>query len=167
MAMLLCEICGGELVGKSGGYFECSACGMKYEKERVTELLNKTDTNQMGCKKNLNNSNNKSHKKISPIRRWLKILVPAIFVIMIIIGFIALKPQFSQMAAYKEAVNLMNKHNYTEAIEIFESLADYKDSKEKIEECKYGIADMLAVNGEYGKSAIAFAQLGEYNDSRN
>lgn len=33
MAALVCDICGGKLVGKPGGLFECDSCGMEYSKE--------------------------------------------------------------------------------------------------------------------------------------
>lgn len=33
MAALQCEICGGKLIGKPGGVFECDSCGMEYSTE--------------------------------------------------------------------------------------------------------------------------------------
>ena len=33
MAALCCEICGGRLIGKPGGLFECDSCGMEYNTE--------------------------------------------------------------------------------------------------------------------------------------
>lgn len=33
MAALTCEICGGKLIGKPGGVFECDSCGMEYNTE--------------------------------------------------------------------------------------------------------------------------------------
>ena len=33
MAALQCELCGGKLVGKPGGMFECDSCGMEYSTE--------------------------------------------------------------------------------------------------------------------------------------
>ena len=33
MAALQCEICGGKLVGKPGGLFECEYCGVEYSTE--------------------------------------------------------------------------------------------------------------------------------------
>ena len=32
-AKLQCEICGGKLVGKPGGIFECDSCGTEYSTE--------------------------------------------------------------------------------------------------------------------------------------
>ena len=33
MAALQCEVCGGKLIGKPGGVFECDSCGMEYSTE--------------------------------------------------------------------------------------------------------------------------------------
>lgn len=42
MAALTCEICGGKLIGKPGGVFECGSCGMEYSTEwarsRIQEI---------------------------------------------------------------------------------------------------------------------------------
>ena len=41
-AKLQCEICGGKLIGKPGGIFECDSCGMEYStawaKEKIQEI---------------------------------------------------------------------------------------------------------------------------------
>lgn len=39
MAALVCEICGGKLMAKSGGLFECEYCGMQYDKTRIQEMV--------------------------------------------------------------------------------------------------------------------------------
>ena len=39
MAALQCEICGGKLVAKAGGVFECEFCGMQYDKTRIQEMV--------------------------------------------------------------------------------------------------------------------------------
>ena len=39
MAALQCEICGGKLMAKSGGIFECEYCGMQYDKTRIQEMV--------------------------------------------------------------------------------------------------------------------------------
>ena len=42
MAALQCELCGGKLVGKPGGMFECDSCGMEYDtawaKAKIQEI---------------------------------------------------------------------------------------------------------------------------------
>ena len=39
MAALQCEICGGKLMAKAGGLFECEYCGMQYDKLRIQEMV--------------------------------------------------------------------------------------------------------------------------------
>lgn len=39
MAALQCEICGGKLIAKVGGLFECDSCGMQYDKTRIQEMV--------------------------------------------------------------------------------------------------------------------------------
>ena len=39
MAALSCEICGGKLMAKAGGIFECDSCGMMYDKTRIQEMV--------------------------------------------------------------------------------------------------------------------------------
>lgn len=39
MAALVCEICGGKLIGKAGGVFTCDSCGMEYSKEWAQEKI--------------------------------------------------------------------------------------------------------------------------------
>ena len=39
MAALVCDICGGKLISKAGGIFECEYCGMQYDKTRIQEMV--------------------------------------------------------------------------------------------------------------------------------
>ena len=38
-AKLQCEICGGKLIGKPGGIFECDSCGVEYSTEWAKEKI--------------------------------------------------------------------------------------------------------------------------------
>lgn len=38
MEHLTCEICGGNILAKSGGIFVCTGCGMHYDRERIQEM---------------------------------------------------------------------------------------------------------------------------------
>lgn len=39
MAALTCELCGGKLIGKPGGIFECDSCGMEYSTEWAKQKI--------------------------------------------------------------------------------------------------------------------------------
>ena len=43
MAALQCEICGGKLIGKLDGTFECESCGTAFEKERVVKMMHEVN----------------------------------------------------------------------------------------------------------------------------
>ena len=38
MGILKCEICGGQIIAKENGGFECETCGIKYDKSRIQEM---------------------------------------------------------------------------------------------------------------------------------
>lgn len=38
MKHLTCEICGADIMAKSGGIFVCTGCGMQYDRERIQEM---------------------------------------------------------------------------------------------------------------------------------
>ena len=69
------------------------------------------------------------------------------------------------MSDYKEAVSLMESKSYAEAIEILESLDNYKDSAELIAECHYLTAAELAENKSYTEAIEILESLGDYKDS--
>ena len=85
-------------------------------------------------------------------------------------------------AAYEAAMQLYENEEYEEAINIFNGLGNYKDSnamtvkcKEEIEKAKeqqrlsdaYNMAQSLYNDGRYYKAALAFAELGDYQDSKD
>lgn len=65
---------------------------------------------------------------------------------------------------YKNAVAQYEAGEYAEAIAAFEALGDYKDSIQKIDECKYGAAVALMESGNYEEAIAAFEAMGEYKD---
>jgi len=66
---------------------------------------------------------------------------------------------------YDDALDLMKAGKYEEAIEAFQELDGYKDSEDKIEECKYRQAIALMEIGKYKEAIIAFAEINDYKDS--
>ena len=66
---------------------------------------------------------------------------------------------------YKKATKLYNNGEWNEAIEIFESLGSYEDSKDMVNACNYEKATELYENKEYDEAIEIFESLGEYKDS--
>lgn len=74
---------------------------------------------------------------------------------------------------YDQAVNLMNKGDFQEAIAIFEEIGDYKDSEEKLVQCdtaiiddKYNNAVALVDTGNIIEAYNVFKSLGDYKNSK-
>ena len=68
---------------------------------------------------------------------------------------------------FRSATKLLEKKEYDQAIEIYKQIIDYKDSRDKITEAEYGIADQLFQEGDNYDAARAFYELGDYKDSWN
>lgn len=66
---------------------------------------------------------------------------------------------------YNKAENALNNLSYDEAIELYESVANYKDSNEKLREAKYRKADSLVQKGEYDEAITLYRALAVYKDS--
>lgn len=88
-----------------------------------------------------------------------------IFVCAMPLCFTNVIPSMLDEKSYQQALSMMNNGEYTEAIAKFESIDFYKDSKDKIIECKYFEASVLLKNGEAQKAKTIFKQLDDYKDS--
>ena len=64
-----------------------------------------------------------------------------------------------------DAVKLLDKKNYEEASYKFIALSEYKDSPEKLNVCKYNIAEAYYRDGQYTTAFDLFKSLGDYEDA--
>ena len=76
--------------------------------------------------------------------------------------------------SYKKAESLLANGQYEEASAAFEALGGYKDSQQRIEDCKtaeieanYQAANELAEEGRFEDAITAFENLGDYKDSKD
>lgn len=82
-------------------------------------------------------------------------------ILVVVAYFVILKPN----QTYREAMELLNSEDYEEAIEIFSKLNGFRDSSEKILECKYSLA-VRAYNSEnYYDALERFQEIRDYSDS--
>jgi len=65
---------------------------------------------------------------------------------------------------YQHACGITNK-SPLEALSFFENNPDYKDSADRIPECKYGVAINMYNAGELEKARDTFGELNDYNNS--
>lgn len=99
------------------------------------------------------------------------IIATVIVVVVVIVGVIATN-SMKQSQKYESAISMMEEKDYEEAIAVFESLGEYKDSIQQIESCKIGILDEKynnaltdLDNGSFLSAKTAFEELGDYKDS--
>ena len=78
---------------------------------------------------------------------------------------IVLNSVIAPTVSYNKAMALMYAGEYSQAIEVFETLGGHKDSAAKIIECMYNIALASMDAGEYTKAIAAFEALDGYKDS--
>ena len=69
-----------------------------------------------------------------------RIVIAAPLVVVSIVVGMLISSSMKKRATYNSAELLLQEKRYAEAVEIFESLNGYKDSDEKIQECKYQAA---------------------------
>lgn len=66
---------------------------------------------------------------------------------------------------YRDAMSLYETGEYAQAIVMFETLGDYRDSMEMVRKCNYETAVSLMESGRYEDAIPFFEALGDYEDS--
>lgn len=160
MTKLVCEICGSRLVKNAAGIIECSGCGMQYEDAQIREQFAK----QTAEEKLLSDNRRKKTGKLLKIAVFLLCVGIAVVMLSLHVLIPARK--------YNQALELMDSENYEEAIPLLESLEGYKDSVQRIEDCRTGIPERdyaqglaLIEAGEYKQAIPIFQSLGNYEKS--
>ena len=96
-------------------------------------------------------------------KRTIRICTVITLAIALIVAFvIVLTSVIIPNNKYNSAENLLKEERFDEAIEIFQDLGDYKNSKEYVD---YTQAKSLLCNGEYADSISILKKLGDFNDS--
>ena len=108
----------------------------------------------------------KRNKKIAMI---VSPIVVAVIAFVIVLNSVIIPKK-----KYADAVSLLNSGKYEDAISIFETIDEYKDSHAQIEICKNAIlkekydgATLLLESGDYEKAYSILESLGEYGDASN
>lgn len=92
-------------------------------------------------------------------------IIAAAIAIVCIAGFLIVTKVITPNNNYNAAVKLMENGDYDGAIAAFESLGDYRDSEEKIKECKYQEANALMENGSYAEALAIYTEIKDFSDS--
>ncbi len=67
---------------------------------------------------------------------------------------------------YKKAASFYDSGDFEAAIEIFTELGDYKDSQERLVDCRFHYGQQLYDHGDFEAAIEIFAELGDYKDSQ-
>ena len=109
-------------------------------------------------------ADNANPKTKTPILIILVICaVVSVIAAVFVVGGVVVKPSMD----YNAACELMGQGNFVEAINAFEKLDDYKDSPDKVLECKYELAKEMFDKGEYDQADVLFVELNGYSDSKS
>lgn len=104
-------------------------------------------------------------------------LIVAIVLVLVLaigggVGFWLYSQYQANVAAYDEAVTLLEDGKYDDALAAFQALGDFQDAAEqadKLEELQedYDAAKKLLEKHEFDEAVEAFTELGDYRDSAN
>ena len=101
--------------------------------------------------------------------RKSSILAVIILVLSVVfsIAFLFVADEAEKAQAYKEANEAMKEEDYYTAIEGFEGLENYKDSKDKVLECKYLQAGAEEKDENFQGAIEIYTSLKDYKDSKD
>ena len=154
-----------ELATELKGY--AVAVGNKYKK--IAEAKRIADEKQRR-----ENERRREQTVIKAKRIVKHVLIATAAVFTVIAVVFLLNSYIIPTVKYNSAIKLMNSEKFEEAIARFEKMEGYKDSEDKIIECKEAIvynkyekALELMQNGKYNDAIAAFEALGTYKDSKS
>lgn len=99
-------------------------------------------------------------------------VIAAVVIALLIAGFFGYTKAIQPAQRYNEAAALLDAGKYEEAMAAFEAMDGYKDSADRIEQCKAGIRDReyegaveLLNAGRFEEARAAFEAMDGYRDS--
>lgn len=109
----------------------------------------------------------KEHKEATAktAKKVASIVLPVILVCTLAVLFLV-KVAVPDMK-YSKADSLMEEGRYTEALDMYEALGEYRKEEisTKISECRYNIASEMMKEGKYDEALAEFEALSEYRES--
>lgn len=135
----------------------------KAEAERLAEIDRQEKEKQLAKKQAEREAQQKEIIKKAKIAAIIFTLVAAIALMFALwIWPDILQPSIE----YNSAVTLLEEEKYSDAIAVFETLIDYKDSADLLLEAKYRNGQQLLQEQYYPEAISQFAELGTYEDSQ-
>lgn len=100
-------------------------------------------------------------------QKRIVVIALAIFVVLLLVtgGTLGYKYYFVPLGNYNAAIALVDSKKFDDAIEEFNKLNEFKDSKEKVLQTHYKKAEYLLESNLYEKAVAEFEAAGEYKDA--
>ncbi len=140
-----CSNCGSEV--ESGNNF-CSNCGLDLRKEYFKICDTKKNTIE---------------------KRFLIVAASVLITVILIVVVIALpriKNEIDSSKQYKEALAHLEAEQYSEAVEEFQKLEGYKNSKAKLLEAYYKMAENDYENRDFARASEHYLAASEFKDAK-
>lgn len=97
--------------------------------------------------------------ELSNKRKKKKIVFVALGIVVVVVAGVSAYFGTSNMRAYNRAVKMANDNQYEEAINIFNDIIEYKDSKEQVDDCFYQIGLENISNSNWDEAKDVFDQI--------
>ena len=106
---------------------------------------------------------------IAASKKRQKIIALVISVVgIMLIAFLCLRTFVIAPAKnYKNGISMMESGNYENAVNAFTEAGSYKDSQERITECRYMIAESYFNEGKYKEASDEYSSISGYKDSQD
>ncbi len=141
-------------------------------RKRIDELKEKAEQERLERERRAEEERLRNERLAKRNKKIAAIATPIICAA--IIFSVVLETVIIPNVKYNKALNLMKSEKYEEAISAFQAMDGYKDSVEKIEECKFALTDidynaaLELMNAEkYDEAIAAFNALNGFKDSRD
>lgn len=134
----------------------------KAEAERLAEIERQEKEKQLAKKHEEEEIQRKETVRKAKIAT---IILAPIIAITLVVAFWIWPDVLQPSMEYNSAISLLEKGKYSDAIEIFDSLADYKDSQTFILEAKYRMALEKLSTGDDSEALELFTEIRQYSNS--
>lgn len=133
-----------------------------YCKQKIEELKIKEENERLEKERQSEIEQREKIRKGKKVKIVISIIIVIVLASVIIIKTLVIPP-----VRYQSALDLMEEKQYNDAISVFESLDDYKDSKNYLKEAKYSNAVKVFESGDYSSEIDTFKNFGDYKNSKN
>lgn len=159
--MKICPNCGNSV---DDSEIKCDECGYAFTSEQDNENPEPVEVKQELEPVEESIQTQVVEDKTNKFKLNKKITFIILIAVCAVVVFLIIVFSTKNLRTYNKAMNKMNEQEYSNAIHLFTKLDDYKDSEEKVIECKYLLGKYLYNENEYKRALDVFQDL-DYKDS--